>query len=199
MNAQDGSTVAISQQRVWPQVKIGGLLGYAGIWAFFGVFLIYPLIRLFYDAFTTDEGILTLMNFYGFFTDSFYFQCLVNSLLLGVETVITTSILGILIAFLLLRYDFPGRNLFSYLTIIPMIMPPMVGVMGFVFILGRAGTVNVLLMDYFGFTKPINFMYGVHGAKRFFCRSRVAACGAAPAADANPSQRQRSPCRLTSR
>ena len=44
-----------------------------------------------------------------------------------------------------------------------MIMPPMVGVMGFVFILGRAGTVNVILMDYLGFLKPINFMYGIQG------------------------------------
>jgi iron(III) transport system permease protein len=139
------------------------LLGYAGIWAFFTIFLIYPLIRLFYDAFTTDLGIFTLKNFYDFFTDSYYLKSLVNSLLLGVGTVVTTSILGIAIAFLLLRYEFPGRNLFSYLTIIPMIMPPLVGVMGFVFIMGRAGTVNVILMDYLGFSKPINFMYGIHG------------------------------------
>jgi iron(III) transport system permease protein len=129
MNPQNGLTIALSQARVWPQVKIGGLLGYAGIWAFFALFLIYPLIRLFYDAFTTDQGVFTLMNFYDFFTDSYYLKALVNSLLLGVGTVITTSIIGITIAFLLLRYEFPGRNLFSYLTIIPMIMPPLVGVM----------------------------------------------------------------------
>ena len=163
MGTNNPSTVAIPQSRFWPQVKIGGFVGYAAIWAFFGLFLIYPLIRLFYDAVTTDQGVFTLMNFYDFFTDSFYFQCLLNSLLLGVGTVITTSILGITIAFLLLRYDFPGRNLFSFLTIVPMIMPPLVGVMGFVFILGRAGTVNILLMDYLGFTNPINFVYGVHG------------------------------------
>ena len=71
--------------------------------------------------------------------------------------------LGIVIAFLLLRYDFPGRRLFSYLTIIPMIMPPLVGVMGFTLILGRAGTVNTILQDYLGFERPVNFMYGVHG------------------------------------
>ena len=163
MRPQNGSTIVLSQPRAWPQVRIGGLLGYAGIWAFFGIFLIYPLIRLFYDAFTTDQGVFTLMNFYDFFTDSFYLKTLVNSLLLGVATVITTSIIGITIAFLLLRYEFPGRNLFSYLTIIPMIMPPLVGVMGFVFIMGRAGTVNVILMDYLGFSKPINFMYGIQG------------------------------------
>jgi iron(III) transport system permease protein len=38
-----------------------------------------------------------------------------------------------------------------------------VGVLGFVFILGRAGTVNILLMDWFGVQTPINFMYGVQG------------------------------------
>jgi iron(III) transport system permease protein len=138
-------------------------LGYGTIWVFFGVFLIYPLCRLFYDAFSTPEGVFTLSNFVDFFTDSYYLRSLANSLLLGGATVITTSILGIAIAYLLLRYEFTGRNLFSYLTIIPMIMPPLVGVMGFVFIMGRAGTINVILMDYFGFQKPVNFMYGIHG------------------------------------
>ncbi len=133
--------------------NIGGLLGYAGIWLFMAVFLIYPLIRLFYDAFTTDADAFTFMNFYDFFSDPFYLKALVNSLLLGVATVITTSVIGITFAFLLLRYDFPGRNLFSFLSIVPMIMPPLVGVMGFVFILGRAGTVNVILMDYLGIFK----------------------------------------------
>jgi len=161
--SQTNSAVAVSQPRLWPQVRLGGILGYAAIWAFFGIFLIYPLIRLFYDAFTTDQGQFTLMNFYDFFTDSYYLKATMNSLLLGAGTVMTTSILGIAIAYLLLRYEFRGRDLFSYLTIIPMIMPPLVGVMGFVFIMGRAGTINILLMDYLGFTKPVNFMYGIHG------------------------------------
>ena len=163
MSSQNGTTMAIGQASAGPQMKIGGLIGYASIWAFFSIFLIYPLIRLFYDAFTTDEGSFTLLNFHQFFTDSYYLKALVNSLLLGGATVITTSIIGITIAYLLLRYEFPGRNLFSYLSIIPMIMPPLVGVMGFVFIMGRAGTVNVILMDYVGFTKPVNFMYGIQG------------------------------------
>src|SRR4030043_51283 len=163
MGHSNESSITLSQPRVWPQVKIGSLLGYAAIWAFFGLFLIYPLIRLFYDTFTTDQGVFTLMNFSDFFTDSFYLKTLLNSLFLGVATVITTSIIGITIAFLLLRYEFPGRNLFSFLPNIPMIMPPLVGVMGFVFIMGRAGTVNVILMDYLGFEKPINFMYGIQG------------------------------------
>ncbi len=182
MKSENDLTIAMPQVRVWPRVKIGGFAGYAAIWAFFGLFLIYPLIRLFYDAFTTDRGTLTLINFYDFFTDSFYLHCLVNSLLLGAGTVITTSILGIFIAFLLLRYEFPGRNLFSFLTIIPMIMPPLVGVMGFVFILGRAGTVNVLLMDYLGFDKTRQFHVR---------RSWGPACGnASPLSSDDPEHRR---------
>lgn len=144
-------------------LSLGGLLGYGAIWAFMALFLIYPLLHLFYDAFTTDAGELTLANFRDFFTDRFYLRALGNSMLLGLGTVVTTSLIGVTFAFLLLRYEFPGRRLFSYLSIVPMIMPPLVGVMGFVFILGRAGTVNILLMDFLGFSRPINFMYGIHG------------------------------------
>jgi len=138
-------------------------VGVCLIWAFLILFLVYPLCRIFYDAVTDEAGRFTLANFHAFFTDHFYLRSLWNSLVLGVATVITTSILGIAVAFLLVRYNFWGRNLFSYLTIIPIISPPLVGVLGFTFILGRAGTVNVLLMDWLDVLKPVNFMYGIHG------------------------------------
>ncbi|WP_316978900.1 ABC transporter permease [Shumkonia mesophila] len=140
-----------------------GTLGFLLIWAFLILFVLYPLSRIFYDAFTNEAGQLTAENFIDFFTDRFYLRSLVNSMILGVAAVITTSIVGIAIAFLLVRYDFPGRNLFSFLTMLPLILPPLVGVLGFTFILGRAGTLNVLLMDWFGLIHPINFMYGIHG------------------------------------
>ncbi|MHC1744312.1 MAG: ABC transporter permease [Syntrophobacteraceae bacterium] len=163
MEPQDVPNTTSGWARIRHRTSLGGLAGYASIWAFMALFLIYPLMRLFYDAFTTEDEVFTLLNFYDFFTDQFYLQALLNSLILGAATVVTTSVIGITFAFLLLRYEFPGRGLFSFLSIVPMIMPPLVGVMGFVFILGRAGTVNVILMDYLGFSKPINFMYGVHG------------------------------------
>ena len=138
-------------------------VGVGLIWAFLILFLVYPLCRIFYDAVTNEAGQLTLANFREFFADHFYRRSLWNSLVLGVVTVLTSSVLGIAIAFLLVRFDFWGRNFFSYLTMIPIISPPLVGVLGFTFILGRAGTVNVLLMDAFDMLKPVNFLYGIHG------------------------------------
>ncbi|MBI3106048.1 MAG: iron ABC transporter permease [Candidatus Rokubacteria bacterium] len=139
------------------------LVGVGLIWAFLILFLVYPLCRIFYDAVTDGAGHFTLANFEDFFTDQFYLRSLWNSLILGVVTVITSSALGIGVAFLLVRFDFWGRNLFSYLTIIPIISPPLVGVLGFTFILGRAGTVNIFLLDWFDMVRPVNFLYGVHG------------------------------------
>jgi len=139
------------------------MIGFALIWAFLILFVLYPLTRIFYDAFSNEAGQLTLVNFQEFFTDRFYLRSLWNSLALGAAAVVTTSVIGIAVAFLIIRYEFPYRNLFAYLTMLPMILPPLVGVLGFVFILGRAGTVNVWLYDWFGLTTPINFMYGMHG------------------------------------
>jgi iron(III) transport system permease protein len=143
-----------------PTLATGGFLL---IWAFLALFVFYPLTRIFYDALTNEAGALTLANFFEFFTDRYYLRSLGKSLLLGLGAVVTTSIVGIAVAMLLIRCEFPGRQAFSYLTMLPMILPPLVGVLGFVFILGRAGTVNVILHDWFGVQHPVNFMYGVHG------------------------------------
>jgi iron(III) transport system permease protein len=149
---------ARARRRALPPV-----LGVAAIWLFLLLFLVYPLLRIFYDAFSDEAGRLTLANFVEFARDPYYVRSLVNSLVLGLGTVAATSIVGFAVAFLLVRCDFVGRNLFSYLTLIPIISPPLVGVLGFTFIMGRAGTVNVLLDDWFGLAKPINFVYGLHG------------------------------------
>jgi len=141
----------------------GAVVGFALIWAFLVAFVLYPLTRVFYDAFTDEAGRLTFVNLREFFGDAYYLRSLARSLLLGIAAVVTTSVVGVGVAFLILRYEFPLRNLFSYLMTLPMILPPLVGVLGFVFILGRAGTVNVLLMDWFGVLRPVNFMYGVQG------------------------------------
>jgi iron(III) transport system permease protein len=142
---------------------LGPALGIGLVWTFLLVFLVYPLGRVFYDAVTDDAGRLTLIHLHAFLTDGFYLRSLANSLLLGVGVVAVASVLGIGVAVCLVRYEFRGRGLFLYLTLLPIISPPLVGVLGFVFILGRGGTVNVLLMDHLDLVRPVNFLYGLHG------------------------------------
>lgn len=145
------------------RVRVPGVVWALPVYAFLLVFIVFPLWRLFQDAVTTEEGAFTLAFLRDFLTDGFYHRALLNSLLVAGGTVVGCTLLGFLAAFLLVRYEFPGRQVFSYLTILPIIMPPLVGIMGLVFVLGRAGTVNVLLMDYLGVRRPVNFIYGWHG------------------------------------
>lgn len=111
------------------------------------------------------------------FRDELYMKALGNSLLLGLATVVTTSVIGFAVAYLLVRYDFPGRKVYNFLTTVPIVMPPLVGVLGFIFILGRGGMVNELFyqlvdvlesswpaMSNWLFDRlPFNFIYGWHG------------------------------------
>src|SRR5215510_16578085 len=143
--------------------RLAPMLGVGFVWLFLLVFLAYPLLRILYDAFSDDAGRVTLANFAEFARDPYYLRSLVNSLVLGLATVAATSVVGFAVAFLLVRYDFVGRSLFGYLTLIPIVSPPLVGVLGFTFIMGKAGTVNVLLEDWLGLAHPINFVYGLHG------------------------------------
>ena len=83
-----------------------GTLGFAAIWIFLIVFVFYPLMHIFYEAFTDEAGALTLTNFREFFTDAYYLRSLWQSLLLGAAAVVTTSVVGIAVAYLLVRYDF---------------------------------------------------------------------------------------------
>lgn len=111
------------------------------------------------------------------FRDKLYMKALGNSLLLGLATVATTSVIGFAVAYLLVRYDFPGRKAYNFLATIPIVMPPLVGVLGFIFILGRGGTVNELfyqladalekswpaVSNWLYDRLPFNFIYGWHG------------------------------------
>lgn len=129
------------------------------------------------EALRLPRQAFSLNYFLDVFRDKQYMKALANSMLLGFATVITTSIIGFTVAYLLVRYDFPGRRVFSFLTTVPIVMPPLVGVLGFIFILGRGGTVNELfyqlaaaleqswptLSSWLYDHLPFNFVYGWHG------------------------------------
>ena len=64
-----GSTVAIVGEQWSLPRATPATLGFGLIWAFLIVFAIFPLVRIFYDAFTNETGQFTSANFLEFFTD----------------------------------------------------------------------------------------------------------------------------------
>ena len=65
-----------------------------------------------------------------------------NTIKIGILTTIFSVILGVALAFILARYEFPGKKLISLLALAPLIIPPFISGMGFRLILGPNGFLN---------------------------------------------------------
>lgn len=114
---------------------------------FFGIFLIYPLLYTFKEAFWIENK-FDLTYFKLMVTDPNKRELVINSFKLGVMVTLITSIISLPLAFFLTRYRFPGRNMLRSVILIPMIMPPFVGAIGMQKFFGNYGSINMLLVKF---------------------------------------------------
>lgn len=117
------------------------------VYAFFAVFLIWPIAQIVLTGFTTPDGHLTLRYLGLIFTDATLIEGLGNSVFIAVCTTTVALLISLPLAILAVRYDFPGRALMSGLLLVPLIMPPFVGAIGMRFLLARNGPLSQLLVD----------------------------------------------------
>ncbi len=68
-------------------------------------------------------------------------QALWGSLWISVASVGLAGLVGIPLAVLVTRYDFPGRPLLAAVIALPAVLPPLVGVIAFLFLYGESGFV----------------------------------------------------------
>jgi iron(III) transport system permease protein len=132
----------------------------AALLALLALVIAYPLLHVLSVAFL-DGGWPTLRPLLAFFARPLFREALVNTLLSGVLAVAIGSAIAVPLAVLTVRYAFPGRVLITVLAVLPLVVPPFVGAVAFQQILGRSGTVNLLLREHAGFTVP--FMEGLPG------------------------------------
>ncbi|HEY6364450.1 MAG TPA: iron ABC transporter permease [Candidatus Binatia bacterium] len=132
------------------------------LWFFFIVFMLYPLGYVFSGAFFTDEGFSLI--FFGLMLSSpNYTVILANSINLGLAVTLFTTLLSLPLAFLLVRYDFPGKGLLNGLILIPLVLPPFVGAIGMRQLLARFGSINLLLLQMGIIDQPIDWLGGGFG------------------------------------
>jgi molybdate transport system permease protein len=63
-------------------------------------------------------------------------------------------VLGVPLAWLLARLEFPGRRLVRALVTVPLVLPPVVGGVALLLVLGRRGLIGTWLDRWFGITIP---------------------------------------------
>lgn len=76
------------------------------------------------------------------------------SLVCSVAATALSIALGLPLAWILARFEFPGRRVLRALAVLPMVLPPVVGGLALLTVFGRRGMVGQLLFDWFGVTIP---------------------------------------------
>jgi molybdate transport system permease protein len=83
-------------------------------------------------------------------------QALRLSLLSATAATAVSLLLGVPLAWLLARTGFPGRRLIRALVTLPLVLPPVVGGVALLLVLGRTGLVGRWLDAAFGITLPFS-------------------------------------------
>jgi iron(III) transport system permease protein len=119
----------------WSALLLVGLL----LWL-----VAYPLLLVALESVHGPAG-WTLEYLRRFVVESREWKALWASLWTSVASVVLAGMLGIPLAFLFERFEFPGRRLLGALVALPVVLPPLVGVIAFLFLYGETGFVARLV------------------------------------------------------
>ena len=114
-----------------------------------GWLIVYPLVLTLIQGVHTPEG-WTLAHVRAFLDRPTEVQALWGSLWISVASVVAAALIGVPLAFLFSRYDFPGRRLLGAAIALPAVLPPLVGVLAFLFLYGESGFLAHLVRRIFG-------------------------------------------------
>ena len=113
----------------------GGLLALLLTWL-----VVYPILLVLVAAFRTG-GAWSLANLHEFVSQPEEWQALWNTLWISFASVALAGGIGIPVAFIFERLEFPGRRALGALVALPAVLPPLVGVIAFLFLYGESGFV----------------------------------------------------------
>jgi iron(III) transport system permease protein len=119
------------------------LVGLVG--AVLALFLLWPLAEGVRGAFVDANGRLTFAYVVGVFRNPLTLEGFRNSLAIAILATVIADVVGVSIALLLDRYDFPAKRLLTALVPLPLMVPPFVGAIGIKQLFGQSGALNALL------------------------------------------------------
>jgi iron(III) transport system permease protein len=116
------------------------LVGAVLLW---GVF--YPNLSIVLES-LQKGGRWSLANYAEIASSTSVLRATWNSLWISLATVAGSAIFGIGLALLFQFFDFPGRRLFASLAPLPLFLPPLIGVLCFIFLYGESGILSRVVM-----------------------------------------------------
>ncbi len=115
--------------------------------------VLYPNVYVLVQS-LIRENRFTFANYLEFLGNPSQVEALLNSLLVSLGSVGLCGLIGIPLALVFHHYDFPGKRLFAALASLPVLLPPLVGVVSFMFLYGESGIVTRCLQTWLGLSAP---------------------------------------------
>ncbi|MEZ0346847.1 MAG: iron ABC transporter permease [Infirmifilum sp.] len=158
--------------------------------AFLIVFLVSPIFFVLVNAFTAPSGGTWYSNFQRIFSAREYvrletlpgeqfasaiqlgnttlyvvkglnYGSLVNSLILSLVVTAAATTIGVIVAFILARYNFPGKDLLRILSLVPLFVTPFVNSYVVKILFSEYGPISMLTQRAFGFELRLDGLVGV--------------------------------------
>jgi iron(III) transport system permease protein len=131
-----------------------------------GVFLVYPVANIFLASLGGPghgEGWAIV------FGDPRYLRAIANTLLLGTAVTLAAMGVGVPLAYLTARYDYPGKAIVSILPLVTLVTPEVIVAQTWLMMLGNNGLIRRWLLEHgvvlpsfsgwFGLTTSMTFIY----------------------------------------
>jgi iron(III) transport system permease protein len=132
--------------RVSPALRLFFLGLLVAIVLLYGV--IYPNLHVVIASLLTNAG-WSLANYREVLSQKIVLESIFASVGISVLTVLFCAAVGVPLAFLFERYSFPARRLFATLAALPLVLPPLVGTVAFIFLCGESGILARLVQSVF--------------------------------------------------
>lgn len=88
-------------------------------------------------------------------------EALWTSIVISLASVVASLAIGVPLAFLLSRFEFPGRRILRAVATLPAALPPLVGVIAFLFLYSESGVVTRAVQHIFGMAEAPWRLQGV--------------------------------------
>lgn len=102
------------------------------------VFLLYPLLRVL----TGSLGSGSHSGWALLAADPKYFAAIVNTIVLGVAVTLTTTLIGVPLAYFTARFEFPGKSIVAVLPLITLVIPEVIAAQTWLMMLGNNGFIT---------------------------------------------------------
>ena len=126
----------------------------------YGLFLIYPLFKLLYNAFFAG-GEFTLEYFQSFFSQKYYVKSIFNSLKVSICATALSLAIDVPLAYFYQMYEIKGKTILQVLIILCSMSAPFIGAYSWIMLLGRSGVITKFIESIIPIRMPN--IYGFNG------------------------------------